>query len=46
MKITDNGLPEGATLAELQRYIEREARKRGFGNQRVLAKCLIYYYAK
>lgn len=41
MKTTDTGLPEGATLAQLQRYIEREAKKRGFGNQRVLEKCLI-----
>jgi NTP pyrophosphatase (non-canonical NTP hydrolase) len=41
MKTTPTGLPEGATLAQLQRYIEREAKKRGFGNQRVLEKCLI-----
>jgi NTP pyrophosphatase (non-canonical NTP hydrolase) len=41
MKTPDTGLPKGATLAQLQRYIEREARKRGFGDQTALQKCLI-----
>lgn len=31
----------GATLGELQRYVEREAKKRGFGGQTALQKCLI-----
>lgn len=31
----------GATLGQLQRYIEREAKKRGFGDQTPLQKCLI-----
>jgi NTP pyrophosphatase (non-canonical NTP hydrolase) len=41
MKTTVKGLPAGATLGQLQRYIEREAKKRGFGNQTALQKCLI-----
>ena len=41
MKTTAKGLPAKATLGQLQRYIEREARKRGFGNQTALQKCLI-----
>ena len=34
-------MPAGATLGELQRYIEREAKKRGFAHQTALQKCLI-----
>ena len=34
-------MPEGATLAQLQRYIDGEAKKRGFGRQNALEKCLI-----
>lgn len=34
-------MPEGATLGQLQRYIESEAKKRGFGDQTALQKCLI-----
>jgi len=41
MKTKEKGLPAGATLGELQRYIEREAKGRGFGNQTALQKCLI-----
>jgi len=41
MRTTVKGLPEGATLGQLQRYIEREAKKRGFGDQNALQKCLI-----
>jgi NTP pyrophosphatase (non-canonical NTP hydrolase) len=41
MKTTAKGLPSKATLGQLQRYIEREAKKRGFGDQTPLQKCLI-----
>jgi len=41
MKTKAKGLPAGASLAQLQRYIEREAKKRGFGDQTALQKCLI-----
>jgi NTP pyrophosphatase (non-canonical NTP hydrolase) len=41
MKKIRTGLPEGATLAQLQRYIDGEAEKRGFGRQNALEKCLI-----
>jgi NTP pyrophosphatase (non-canonical NTP hydrolase) len=41
MKTTTKGLPAGATLGQLQRYIEGEAKKRGFGDQTALQKCLI-----
>lgn len=41
MKTTSKGLPKGATLGQLQRYIEREAKRRGFGDQTALQKCLI-----
>ena len=41
MKKIKNGLPEGATLGQLQRYIEATAKERGFGNQNALQKCLI-----
>ena len=41
MKTNTKGLPAGATLGQLQRYIEREAKRRGFGDQTALQKCLI-----
>ncbi len=41
MKTTAKGLPARATLGQLQRYIEREAKRRGFGHQTPLQKCLI-----
>jgi len=41
MKKNTTGLPAGASLAQLQRYIEETARKRGFHKQRALEKCLI-----
>ncbi len=41
MKKIRTGLPGGATLAQLQRYIDGEAKARGFGGQNALEKCLI-----
>lgn len=41
MKTTTKGLPAGATLRQLQDYIEGEAKRRGFGGQTALQKCLI-----
>ena len=41
MKTKNTGLPKGASLGQLQRYIESEAKKRGFGSQAPLEKCLI-----
>jgi NTP pyrophosphatase (non-canonical NTP hydrolase) len=41
MSTNVKGLPEGATLGQLQRYIERAAKRRGFGDQTALQKCLI-----
>ena len=34
-------MPAGVTLGQLQGYIEREAKRRGFGGQNALQKCLI-----
>lgn len=41
MKTTEKDLPARATLGQLQRYIESEAKRRGFGDQTALQKCLI-----
>lgn len=41
MKTKAKGLPARAALGQLQRYIEREAKRRGFGDQTALQKCLI-----
>lgn len=41
MKKTKTVLAKGASLAGLQRYIQRTAEARGFGSQAPLEKCLI-----
>ena len=41
MKTIEPGLPEKTTLPQLQRYIDSTAKKRGFGDQNALEKCLI-----